>query len=538
MMQGDELKECIREGYYAFQDYAVSYWFDHMRSSIEASLEDPVDIHEHLARQLELFLEDYGIPDKRESYPRNRETRNVAEVLRCIPQDARARNQWFDVEWRTSCIRSTIESLREEGNLDEANADLIWQIYGVRRFKCPKIWCNHFATGFDSKAVRDQHLNRHNRPFVCVVQDCPFQALRFETEEQLEQHLARHHVGVDADQFLFPQPAREKGDNIYKASARGDNAALKRFLDRGANINTTSRTKGGETPLFLAARNSHLHVCKTLLESGADANFKGPPGSIGSTALHAAVSSGSIEMVHYFLSLSNVLPDERNGDDQSRLHIAAERKSKAVVDLLSSTGKVDPNVKDNYGRTPLIMAVETGAETVVKLLLENGNVDPDAKNDGGQTPLSRAAAAKAETMVKLLLATGKVDPDAKDNNGRTPLSRAADKGAEVIIKLLLATGNIDPDAKDNDGRTPLSRAAENGAKNGTEAIIKLLLATGKVDPDAKDNDGRTPLILALEVGAEAVVKLLLETDSVDPDAKHKDSRTLLGNRQRRSRYKR
>ena len=520
LLQIDKQKEHIRAGYYAFQDYAVSHWYDHMTSSFKTSPEVSTDIRKQITTQLKLFLEHYGIPEKREFGIRDGEFINIAEMLRCIPQDVRDWSQWFDLEWRTSCIRSVIESLGDEESLDDANRDLKKQIYGTQLFKCSRIECNHFTTGFDSRNLRDEHLNRHNRPFICVEQHCPFQALGFETEAQLESHLARNHAGDDADKFLFPQPPRRKDDTIHKASARGDIVAVRSFLDSGVNPNTTSRLQGGETPLFLATRNSHLKICKMLVESGAEVNFKGPRGSNQSTVLHAAVSRGDAEMVHYFLSLSNILPDQLNKDSQTPLQIAVETKSEAVLQLLLATSKVNTDIRDKYGRTALSRAAEVGAETVVKMFLATGKVDPDAKDQDGRTPLSWAAKKGGEAVIALLLATGKVDPHTEDSGGRTPLGRAAGEGAEVVVKMLLA-GKVDPDSKDRYGQTPLSIAAE----NGRETVVEVLLATSKVDPDAKDQFGRTPLSFAAENGGEPMIALLPAVGKVDPDRKDDEGRT-------------
>jgi ankyrin repeat protein len=551
-MQDHELKEHIMNGYYAFQDYAVSYWFDHMKSSLETSHNGPIDTQNSLYCQLSLFLEDYGTFEKRELLRNS----NAAEIFHCIPQDFGVWSQWFDLEWRTSRIRDAIESLGNELDFGDANRDLKRQIYGPERFKCPKIGCDHFTTGFSSRLLRDGHLNRHDRPFICIENHCPFQTLGFETNAQLESHMGRTHPGTGTDRFAFPQPIRRKDDSIHKASARGDFTAVKNFIDSGADINSTSRPYGGETPLFLAARNSHLNICKMLLENGADANFQAPRAA-RFTALHEAVRYGNAEIVEYFVSLGNMLPSQTNGDAQSPPHATKEANSEALAPLLFAAGKVDTETKDGYSRTPLLLAVHRENEMIIKLLLAKGRTDANAKDRWGRTPLRVAVEIGNETIIKLLLATGKIDADAKDSDGRTPLLVAAKKGEGPIVKLLLATGKVDPDVKDEDGRTLLSRAAESGAeevvklllatdkvdpaaqdtegrtplsraaKKGGEEVVKLLLATGKVDPGAKDLDGQTPLSRAAEAGAEEVVKLLLATGKVDPDAKDEDGRTLL-----------
>lgn len=538
----------------------MAHWFDHMTSSLEASLETPTDTYNNILGQLQLFLEGYGSPAKRE-FLCNGQSSNVAEIFRCIPQDAGAWTQWFDLEWKTSCLRKTIESLRDERNSDETDQVLMEDIYGLRRLKCSRIACDHFATGFDSKLDRDEHINRHDRPFVCMEQHCPFQALGFETKAQLDSHLARNHIGDDADKFLFPQPSRRKDDNIHKASARGDVVAVKNFLDGGARINTPSRPNGAETPLFLAARNSHLNICKTLLENGADVNFRPKHGSSVSTALQDAVTRGDAEMVHLFLSLSNVLPDQRNKYGQSALHLAVMKESEAVIHLLLATGKVDAKAEDAVQQTPLFMAVKAGAVPIVKLLLATGEVDPNTKDEYGRTPLYMAVKAGAVPMVKLLLASSEVDPDAKDEYGRTLFSKAAGLGVEPVMKSVLETGSltgkVDPVSRavlqdqhharwqekfhtlqdyqmqimllEQQRKRRLQKHIEQWRVTDEEAIavMNLLLATDRVNPDTRDNYGRTPLMIAVEKGSTKIVEMLLATDRVDPDTKNNERRTPL-----------
>src|SRR5205814_2413632 len=93
---------------------------------------------------LKLLLANYGKPDKGEFRLQNGESANIAEIFHCVPQDARAWSQRLNLEWRTSRIRSTIESLGDEESLDDTNRDLMCRIYGTRLFKCSRIECNHF----------------------------------------------------------------------------------------------------------------------------------------------------------------------------------------------------------------------------------------------------------------------------------------------------------------------------------------------------------------------------------------------------------
>ena len=41
-----------------------------------------------------------------------------------------------------------------------------------RLYKCNRIACRYFAEGFKNKQSRKRHVNVHDRPFHCEVQDC------------------------------------------------------------------------------------------------------------------------------------------------------------------------------------------------------------------------------------------------------------------------------------------------------------------------------------------------------------------------------
>jgi ankyrin repeat protein len=536
--QADELNNHVRRGYYALQDYALSHWLDHMKHSLRA--ENPpdisVDTHNDLVSQLRSFVEEYGVPEKSQYLGRIQEE---GDLLDSIPKDISAWSQWFDLEWRTCRVRGAIESLGNGSTSDDTDRDMMRDIYGTRLFKCSRLACNLFTTGFDSKTEREDHLNEHERPFHCVEPFCPYHTLGFQTEAELESHLTHNHPEDNGDKVSFPEPpTKRKRDSIFKACARGDIVAVKSFLDNGEDINKASRPKGRETPLYVAAENGRLNVCKMLLDRGADINHEGKQGHIESTALDAAVSSGHLEIIQYFSERSDILEDQRDRHSNypGPLHLAIQSKSEAVFHALLDSKTVDLNAlraiqtregRDPLGnerfRTPLMLAAETGQERMVKKLLAIDRVDLNLKERGGRTALTFAVTENQEAVVKILLANDKVDPNIADGLGRTPIIWANKMGYETITKLLLATGTVKPDIGDGSSQSLLSWAS----KRGYETIIKLLLATDKVDPNLSDGSGQTLLSWAAEQGHETTVKLLLATDKIDLEKADKNDRTPL-----------
>src|SRR5262249_44301090 len=73
---------------------------------------------------------------------------------------------------------------------------------------------------------------------------------------------------------LLVAPARAAGldDELWAAAKKGDAAAVKALLEKGADVN--ARTAYGVTALGFAADKGHLEVVKLLLERKADINVK------------------------------------------------------------------------------------------------------------------------------------------------------------------------------------------------------------------------------------------------------------------------
>jgi ankyrin repeat protein len=85
--------------------------------------------------------------------------------------------------------------------------------------------------------------------------------------------------------------------SLIAAIKRGDTIAVRRELDRGADIH--EKDSQGWTPLFHAAHKGDLHILELLIGAGADINL----GShTGFTALFSAVLGGHIEVVKVLLT--------------------------------------------------------------------------------------------------------------------------------------------------------------------------------------------------------------------------------------------
>jgi RNA polymerase primary sigma factor len=97
----------------------------------------------------------------------------------------------------------------------------------------------------------------------------------------------------------------------------GVESAVRIHIERGDNLN--ARDAGGQTPLMLAAARSKPHICKLLLDAGADPLLTDPNGN---SALFIANAAGAHEVVsllepafsneHHAVSADDAVPFPRN----------------------------------------------------------------------------------------------------------------------------------------------------------------------------------------------------------------------------------
>ncbi|KAL8855820.1 MAG: hypothetical protein Q9178_007535 [Gyalolechia marmorata] len=186
---------------------------------------------------------------------------------------------------------------------------------------------------------------------------------------------------------------------LLRAAYKGDEAAVRLLLDRGASIHARSPTGG--TALLHACETLHFATIDLLLMRGSDIDAHD---QYGWRPLHRAFVKRS--------------PD-----------------SVAVLQRLVDQG-CDVNAKCNYRKTPLHNAVEKSDSLAITFLLNNG-ADIEARDMAERTPLHTAIEARLESMVRLLLSLG-ADAAAMNRDKDDALAAAnhADRKSPEIISLL------------------------------------------------------------------------------------------------------
>ncbi|KAI4866834.1 hypothetical protein F4820DRAFT_457366 [Hypoxylon rubiginosum] len=398
------------KGYYALQDYAVQYWFDHFRKCLdEATALDP-NLFKEAMESARDFLISYGLASKVKQLDCVRKHDEVARILNDLPQNGNERNAYFSIEFRTAAIRKIIEAIKEDV-LDPAVQEVITCLHGTTAlFKCSKPWCEFFTAGFESIENRKRHADQHDLPFSCPKDDCFAFKLGYDNQLKLHKHMKHHHPEPD-DGLEFPKIANSKKKiSIWAAIENGDLATVRTLVDSGFPIEK-QRSISRYTPLYEAAKSGCFEICKFFIERGASINsIEG----CGETALHAAVRVGDLDIVRLFVSEERCSPDTTGPLRVSPFGEACALGHLDIVKLLFETGKVETNWLLGYHpqgckntnsmrpTTPFGYACIEGHVAVVQYLLQQNQ--PQILFDGGI--LARAAYQGHSTIVDMLLVKG------------------------------------------------------------------------------------------------------------------------------------
>lgn len=252
------------------------------------------------------------------------------------------------------------------------------------------------------------------------------------------------------------------GQSLHQAVKAGDLAAVQALIRLGADVNEVNTTPYSRfqntTPLSIACSNLKLDCAKTLIDAGADPNFRG----------------GEDDRGIFYRFVTGI---EARGSDQERNNAISQ-----VVKMLFDAG-LDPNgAVDAKGNTPLNLSCsDAGSDRYTKLilrdLLDRGDSDLNLPNKEGVTPLMHIVQTRWDTPENELIS-------------------------------LLEFG-ADMTAKDSEGNTALIYAARNRNHGIAMAVVDLMFSFGDPLPDAVNNEGKSAMDYAVEMENENLVKFLL-----------------------------
>eukprot|EP01105_Mastigella_eilhardi_P016741 TRINITY_DN3834_c0_g1_i1.p1 TRINITY_DN3834_c0_g1~~TRINITY_DN3834_c0_g1_i1.p1 ORF type:complete len:806 (-),score=160.66 TRINITY_DN3834_c0_g1_i1:60-2477(-) len=178
----------------------------------------------------------------------------------------------------------------------------------------------------------------------------------------------------------------------------------------------------------------------------------------GNTALHWAMSVGSLEMVTFLLS-HGAQADIQNARGETPLHFGSHcgpqvASAAACCEAVLCHG-ADPHICCLTGQYPLHCAAHSGNAAVLRKLISHGH-HLNLTDEYQETALHVAVTVGCRAAVKVLLAAG-ANPNVANCDGETPLHIAVAYGAKAkaIFELLVHYG-ASTCAVNNAGCTPLS----------------------------------------------------------------------------------
>jgi ankyrin repeat protein len=285
-----------------------------------------------------------------------------------------------------------------------------------------------------------------------------------------------------------PAPVKGKlGAALMGAASRGDTAAVKGLLARGADPNARNFLK--ITPLMTGAMLGDLPMVQALLAAGAELEAT----SLYGTALTFAAQTGNETVIQALLRRgANVNASRPDGITVLMLAARADRPS-VVRELLARRAPV--NARDNHGATALIHAARAGSLAAARVLLQHGAALEPADREGW-TPLMHAAVNRHSDLVALLLEKG-APVNARDEAGRTALLITASYGDHPASIRALLDGGAAIEARDAKGRTALALTEARGYGASARALRDRGAAPVAADVAASTNTPRNAAAASL-----------------------------------------
>jgi hypothetical protein len=201
-------------------DYATLYWVRHLEAGL-VQIKSNEPIMQELAESLEVFLEQHWTSPNAKFVISKRNSDRLKffkdypfyEKLEDATVSTKKQLTFFgkmkkdeialDLADIVTNARMTLEHLLSSPLDDDTRNDLGLK-YGNNPFKCPRLSCQSFSTGFVSLDERERHVGKHERPFRCTEPTCPSFTFGFTSEGEREKHIRDMHSVQNSEDQEFP----------------------------------------------------------------------------------------------------------------------------------------------------------------------------------------------------------------------------------------------------------------------------------------------------------------------------------------------
>jgi hypothetical protein len=266
------LRTAIEHGNYAFVDYASCFWAHHLVAGVRGVFDLPSRSVDDLSAAVEAFLHTQWASPKKSLTV----SKTIVQDLSAIASEdayesicqaiVSTKNQLLPTGKGPSDdeplhLPETIQTMRTElETLISAPATTsdvlkkLQEFYGSNLFKCHRLNCYYYSGGFATKAQRDKHTAKHERPFPCTEEGCPQATIGCVTAQDLQKHTKDYHgTAFDAD-AEYPTDGPESEDTIQQRTSKHPatfqcTLCPKRFT-RAYNLRSHLRTHTDDRPFL------------------------------------------------------------------------------------------------------------------------------------------------------------------------------------------------------------------------------------------------------------------------------------------------
>lgn len=263
----DEIQAYLLSGSYAFLDYAVLHWADHVESVMQNQNLKNLDTQLDFGPAIEAFCNTYGgdVGNEDTSQDINTEShyggfqdaKYFETTVRLLANERKSRKNNLSpmalgqLGKMVAKIRTKLERLAHS-NLNEDLKLKLRDYYGENWYKCPYSTCSHFHEGFSFISQRDDHVNRHDRPFLCTEIACPAGNFGFGSDSDLKRHMKVYHPSPPKDIEMDLTADEMSVENEISIGSKGAEEVLAAFgsLTRSTKLKRLEADVGIKTRLL------------------------------------------------------------------------------------------------------------------------------------------------------------------------------------------------------------------------------------------------------------------------------------------------